>query len=87
MNLYCIEQENDSIALLLNKYILWWISLLNVFNSDPIYYDNHLFVNIYAFIQFNIVRAAWSSGHRLLGINHYTGRDWLPGVWQTAASL
>ena len=28
-----------------------------MFNSDPIYYANHLFVNIYAFIQSNIVRA------------------------------
>ena len=66
---------------------MWWINLLNVLTQIQFFYANHLFVNIYAFIQFNIVRAAWRSGHRLLGINHYTGRDWLPGVWQTAASL
>ena len=36
-------------------------SVIECFNSDPIYYANHLFGNIYAFIQFNIVRAAWCS--------------------------
>ena len=56
-------------------------------------------MNIYALIHSNIVRAALFNvileeghviglggceGHCQLIINHYTGRDWLPGVWQTA---
>ena len=55
-----------------------------MFNSDPIYYSNHLFVNINALIQSNIVRSALFNvilekghdmglggceGHRLLVIN------------------
>ena len=64
-----------------------------MFNSDPIYYANHLFVNIYTFIYSDIVRAvlfnlilceAWDPSHHLLVINHFTGQDWLPGVGQTA---
>ena len=59
-----------------------------MFNSDPIYFANHLFVNIYAFIQSDIVQAVLLilcdrrgvRAHRLLVINHYTGWDWLPGV-------
>ena len=68
-----------------------------MFNSDPIYYANHLYVNIYAFIQSYIVRAVLFNltlckrcgfrAHRLLVINHYKGLDWMPGVGQTAASL
>ena len=64
-----------------------------MFNSDPIlFYANHLFVNIYAFVQSNIVRAILFNLilcerrgvriHRQLVINHYTGWDWLPGIWQ-----
>ena len=69
----------------------WFIECFNC--TDPIYYANNLFVNIYALIQSNIVRAAlfnvileeghdmwlgWCEGHRLLVINHYTGWDGLP---------
>ena len=72
--------------------LIYWM-----FNSDPIYYANDLFVNIYAFIQSYIVWAVLFSlilcercdvrAHRLFVINHYMGWDWLPGVGQTAASL
>ena len=54
-----------------------------MFNSDPIYYANNLFVNIYAYIQFDMVRAVLFNlilcercgvrAHRLLVINNYTG--------------
>ena len=68
--------------------LIYWM-----FNSDPIYYyANHLFLNIYAFIQSDIVQAVLFNlvlyerrGVRaqcLLIINHYTGWDWLPGVWR-----
>ena len=72
--------------------LIYWM-----FNSDSIYYANHLFVNIYAFIKSDIVRSVLFNlilcdrrgvrAHRLLVINNYKGWDWLPGVEQTAASL
>ena len=72
-----------------------------MFNSDPIYYANHLFVNVYAFIQSDTVRAVLFGfvlyerrvirAHRQLVINlvinRYKSWDWLPGIWQKAASL
>ena len=61
--------------------LIYWM-----FNSDQIYYyANHLFVNIYAFIQSDIVRAVLFNlilceprevrAPRLLVINNYTGWD------------
>ena len=41
------------------------MSVIECFNSDPIYYANHLFVNIYAFIQFSNVRAVSCSVRQL----------------------
>ena len=50
------------------EFIYW------VFNSDLIYYANHLLVNIYAFVQSDIVRAV------LLNLILCERR----GVWATA---
>ena len=68
-----------------------------MFNSDSIYYANHLFVNFYAFIESGIVRAVLINlilcerhgvrAHRLLVINHYKGGEWMPGVFPTDAAV
>ena len=42
---------SQTCAILCGELIYWML------NSDPIYYANHLFVNIYEFIQSDIVRA------------------------------
>ena len=76
--------------------ILWWINLLNVLIQIQFIMLTIYLWTFNALIQSNIVRAALFNvileeghdmglggceGHRLLDITHYTGWDWLPGVW------
>ena len=49
--LFPFAQVDDTVVYNCGELIYW------MFNSDPIYYANHLFVNIYTFIQSDIVRA------------------------------
>ena len=47
-----MAHADNTIGLQLCGELIYWM-----FNSDPIYYAHHFFVNIYAFIQSDIVRA------------------------------
>ena len=72
-------QMHDCISNVYIKFYFKWYSLLHFTVCQLL---------CWAFL-FNLILCERRGvrAHRLLVINHYTARDWLPGVGQTAASL